>query len=316
MLAQVVGARVRTIILASVTVGALMSLAPAATAAPITCGGTITSDVTLEADLVCPFVSVITVEADRVTVDLGGHRIDGAILVVDGHDRVTIRDGQLLQLHLTNSDRNRVLNVVLPAGDGLLLLTDSHRNLVEGNDVGSAFGVAVWLVSSERNVIRGNMLRGFQSNALVLDGASDRNEITGNTAGASQAAAISIGGSRNLVSGNTASAGGGSAGGFASEAIHIFSGQRNVVERNDVVSNTDGILVDLAAGRTVVAGNRAHGSDDDGIDVESPSTTLRDNTANDNGDLGIEAVPGVRDAGGNSASGNGNPLQCLNVACG
>jgi hypothetical protein len=27
-------------------------------------------------------------------------------------------------------------------------------------------------------------------------------------------------------------------------------------------------------------------------------------------------VPGVRDAGGNSASGNGNPLQCLNVACG
>jgi hypothetical protein len=39
------------------------------------------------------------------------------------------------------------------------------------------------------------------------------------------------------------------------------------------------------------------------------------NTANDNLDHGIEAVPGVVDGGGNTASGNGNPTQCLNVAC-
>jgi hypothetical protein len=39
------------------------------------------------------------------------------------------------------------------------------------------------------------------------------------------------------------------------------------------------------------------------------------NTANDNTDLGIEAVPGVIDGGGNKASGNGNPAQCLNVRC-
>jgi uncharacterized membrane protein len=31
--------------------------------------------------------------------------------------------------------------------------------------------------------------------------------------------------------------------------------------------------------------------------------------------FGIEAVPGVTDGGGNKASGNGNPLQCLNVFC-
>jgi hypothetical protein len=48
--------------------------------------------------------------------------------------------------------------------------------------------------------------------------------------------------------------------------------------------------------------------------VESPSTILIRNTANDNGDLGIEAVPGVVGVG-NRAAGNGNPLQCLNVAC-
>jgi hypothetical protein len=39
------------------------------------------------------------------------------------------------------------------------------------------------------------------------------------------------------------------------------------------------------------------------------------NTANRNHDLGIEAVPGVIDGGGNKASGNGNPAQCLNVVC-
>jgi hypothetical protein len=42
---------------------------------------------------------------------------------------------------------------------------------------------------------------------------------------------------------------------------------------------------------------------------------LTKNTANDNGDLGIEAVSGVIYGGENTASGNGNPLQCLNVVC-
>jgi len=33
------------------------------------------------------------------------------------------------------------------------------------------------------------------------------------------------------------------------------------------------------------------------------------------GDLGIEAVPGVTDGGGNHAAANGNPAQCVNLAC-
>jgi hypothetical protein len=33
------------------------------------------------------------------------------------------------------------------------------------------------------------------------------------------------------------------------------------------------------------------------------------------GDFGIDAEPGRTDLGGNSASGNGNPLQCRNVFC-
>jgi large repetitive protein len=55
---------------------------------------------------------------------------------------------------------------------------------------------------------------------------------------------------------------------------------------------------------------------DDGVDVRSPTTRVRDNRADDNGDFGIDAVSGVVDLGGNTASGNGNPLQCRNVFCG
>ena len=62
-------------------------------------------------------------------------------------------------------------------------------------------------------------------------------------------------------------------------------------------------------------------NNDDGIEIDSGgaipenSVVLTRNTANDNGDFGIEAVLGVTDGGGNKASGNGNPLQCLNVFC-
>ena len=61
--------------------------------------------------------------------------------------------------------------------------------------------------------------------------------------------------------------------------------------------------------------NTANSNGDDGIDAAASGTTVTANTANDNTDLGIEAVPGVIDGGGNKASGNGNPAQCLNVRC-
>jgi large repetitive protein len=55
--------------------------------------------------------------------------------------------------------------------------------------------------------------------------------------------------------------------------------------------------------------------DDDGIHVEDPGTFIADNRANHNFDFGIQAVAGVIDGGGNTAFGNGNPLQCLGVVC-
>jgi parallel beta-helix repeat protein len=302
--------------MAAITAGALCGLAPVAVAAPDICNTPITADVTLDADVTCPLVSVITIGADRVTLDLNGHVVHDAFIAVDGRERVTIRNGSVLAIFLHDVHRSRVLDMFLPPGDGQLELTDSSRNLIEGNTVESAFGDPIRLIGSDRNTIRGNELEGHQAGGLSLDQNSDHNDVIGNTARGDQNPAIAVAGSRNALSDNAAVASGAHGGIFLTDAIRIFDGDRNLVEGNIVNSDTDGIFVAAPTSRTIVEGNTANGNGDDGIDVESRATTLRRNVANGNGDLGIEAVLGVRDRGGNSAVGNGNPLQCLNVVCG
>jgi parallel beta-helix repeat protein len=96
----------------------------------------------------------------------------------------------------------------------------------------------------------------------------------------------------------------------------FIGGAENVVRGNLVRrSHLDGIVVVAKDRHSVLLRNLVTGSRDDGFDVNSSTTTLTGNRARRNGDLGIEAVFGVIDGGGNLASGNGNPLQCLNVRC-
>ena len=318
-------------VVACVAVGAAL---PAAASGQVSCGASITTDVRLDANLDCGFGAALTIDADRVTLDLNGHNVFGSV-VVEGQDRVTIKDGGVTLLAVRDARRVTIRNVQLGSlvgidvhrsrflnstfGGGGLTITDSSRNLIEGNTIGGS-STPIALESSDRNVIRGNLLSGAQTYGLSLDEGSDRNEIRNNSAQAIGASAIAIGGSRNTISRNTAVGNAPFGSGILSAGIYVFGGRRNVVERNvagteGITTETDGILVAAAARRTLVAKNTANGNSDDGIDVESAATTLRGNTANNNRDLGIEAVPGVRDAGGNRATGNGNPLQCLNVAC-
>jgi large repetitive protein len=106
--------------------------------------------------------------------------------------------------------------------------------------------------------------------------------------------------------------------------FEVSSGSGNWLVDNRSVDTTlpvtaeadaDGFRVEAGASGTVLAFNHARRAADDGIDVEASGTFLSGNAANRNADLGIEAVPGIIDLGGNRASGNGNPLQCLNVVC-
>src|SRR6185295_18911370 len=134
----------RIAMLSTLGVGVLCALAATATAAPAICGGTITCDVRLEADVDCssggpPVLLAVTIGADRVTLDLNGHRLD-ARGIVDGHDYITIRDGTLMfGFDLRNTHRTRVLGIS-GSGDATYGLTDSSRNLIEGNNLGARDG--------------------------------------------------------------------------------------------------------------------------------------------------------------------------------
>jgi hypothetical protein len=184
----------------------------------------------------------------------------------------------------------------------------SHNRLSRnGNGIG---------IAGNRNVIRGNRVdrsRGREGGFAIPLEHGDHNLIAHNSIRGTGAAGISVGfepGADNLVVRNQIR-GAGEAG-----VLVDSRGRRTVLVGNVIRgAGDDGVLVKSKARRTVLRGNHSFGANDDGIDVDSPTTKLTRNTAERNADFGIEAVPGIIDLGDNTASGNGNPLQCLNVVC-
>src|SRR6266540_870803 len=228
---------------------------------------------------------------------------------------------------LDGSDDNRVIDDLLD-GDGYGILIDgSDRNLLKGSTAGAHFGNK--MRGADHNVIVTNTLSGgfvsgldldesndneIRDNALSSDGTTDaitvdsgdRNIVASNRVGATDGDGLSVHASDNLVRKNALP--------FAYGGI-IVSGAGNIIQSNSVGHSYDGIVVGVGSTSIVVEDNVATDAFDDGIDVDAPGTLIRRNIANDNRDFGIEAVEGVIDGGGNRASGNGNPLQCLNVFC-
>jgi hypothetical protein len=166
-----------------------------------------------------------------------------------------------------------------------ITLQGARETVIANNTFSPGFGVvSILALSADASVISRNQVRG---GIRLLDGDANRIE-------------------RNDVEGNVT---------LGIPAIVIDGGQANLIRSNRAVGVEGGIAVGPGASATRIVGNTANGSLDDGIDVDGPGTLVRANTANDNLDLGIEAIEGTIDGGGNRASGNGNPLQCVNVVC-
>ncbi len=68
-------------------------------------------------------------------------------------------------------------------------------------------------------------------------------------------------------------------------------------------------------GGNLIEGNTANDNLGDGIAVGGGGHTIADNAAYNNAAFGITAAEGNIDGGGNTASGNGEPLQCVGVVC-
>jgi parallel beta-helix repeat protein len=291
----------------------------------VDCGQTITSDLTLSADLICePRTDVddgLVVGADGITIDLGGHAVAGSVGAgIDnsgGYDDVTIRNGSAdafgTGILLDGASRNRIRDVRAGrATDGRgfttrtgISISAGEANVIRDSSVG---GINTGLSANDSPglVVEGSSATAKFGDGVFLDTGLAR--VRNNTV-----VGLEVSGSSNRIVGNHVSG--------RVFAIRIYTGSGNVVAENVVQSFRDfgdpgaGIFVTSVAASTLVRANVADQNDGDGINVQSASTRLKDNTADDNGDLGIEAVAGVIDLGGNTASGNGNPLQCLNVVC-
>jgi hypothetical protein len=193
-------------------------------------------------------------------------------------------------------------------GGGISVGGSATDTLVERNNLDNSFGPAIES-DGDRTLIRRNTITSTLSPGTTLfgiqiDGRAEDNRVELNNIDRPGFIGIDDSGTRTLTTANlivgqvfpSEPTTGGIAGIIVREEASDGRIQANVVRRHAPGFAEDG---------------------DDGIDVESPATTITANVANDNADLGIDAVDGVTDGGGNRASGNGNAngLQCVGVAC-
>jgi large repetitive protein len=236
----------------------------------------------------------------------GSEDANGMFLIASHHVRV-----------LDNSFRNN--------GDQGIFILESTHNLIEGNLLSrNKFGV--FMEKANRNQVRGNRsVRDGEAGIYVAPG--NRNLIARNHVSHTRRVGHAVGrgieidgGDHNVIARNSVR---------DSEENGILVGVSrcfvradlcvvadSVVRRNHVRgAGEDGVHLNRKTKHTLLRGNRASHSTDDGIDVESRSMKLTKNRAVRNRDLGIEAVRGVIDGGGNRASGNGDPRQCTHIVC-
>jgi parallel beta-helix repeat protein len=288
-----------------------------------------------------------------VTIENGSIREFATAVFVLGatHNRVRALSssdnilGGLLLIGCTRSqiERNSISHNGLTTDQAGLIVFDSTDVRIERNSVFDNGDIGMFLIGIDSSRVERNSVSGNPEAGVVLEGSGnelsrnhvfengdniamigDDNIVTRNEVDDALGfpddptggfGILLVDGDRNLFQGNDVD-------GAASNGIRIRhpdatgTADNNVIRDNEVErAKLDGIVIDEAAAGSLVERNVVLGAGDDGIDVESPTTTLTRNRANGNGDLGIEAVAGVTDGGGNRASGNGNPAQCQGVAC-
>jgi parallel beta-helix repeat protein len=328
---------VLVLLVATSSVSALDALVggQAALAGQLSCGDTITVDTTLDADLLdCPSNGIV-IGADDVTLDLNGHTIEGDNALVDpcpenefcdvgvandGHNGVSIKGGDISQfafgVFLFRARRNGLSDVSTTENvfSGILLVETSRSHVRESTTSGNAgpdSGVGITLFESHNNRIVGNA--SFDNAELGIHLiASNHNYLGNNRVRDNPEDGIILQGDGNHIAGNRVVRNAITIALFTDDAHAVG----NVVRRNHVRrAPRAGIAIEPAVRRTVVKRNHVFRAGGHGILIGNPTTTVTRNEARYNHRLGIKAVEGVIDGGGNRASGNGDPRQCINVAC-
>ncbi|MEA2660835.1 MAG: hypothetical protein QOH08_407 [Chloroflexota bacterium] len=252
------------------------------------CGQTITRDTTLRHDLSGCRGDGLKIGADGVTLDLGGHTVDGTNaaggegIAVDGHARVTIRNGRVQQFRVNGVAARKSPHVRITHLDVGAIGAGGKENepvsagiFVQGSDKAE---VMVNRVS--------NAVEAYQADGIVvLD--SKRPHVVYNSS------------SRNAWNG-----------------IAVFNSPRADIQRNRTEQNVNtGIFAANVTGATIAGNtsNRQQHPDTGGIVVLSTkSETVTDNQTNGNTTgISIELGVGSATVARNKVSGGGDGIALL-----
>jgi parallel beta-helix repeat protein len=255
-----------------------------------------------------------------------GHRIEGneisGMLV---NPLLDSDAGVVLQDSSRNILRN---NNISDTGDaGVVIEFNSNENLVEGGVMVRNGDAGVIIGDSERNRVVGITAHQESDGGVVLNNAHDThilsNDLRFNPSG------VDVGGSNNvLVIDNDTS--------DSLQAGIALGNSLNAFIANNLSNRSGGAGISIESaefdlngnpiGAATIQDNTANENGENGISVSDGGHTIRDNIAHNNAVWGIAAgealEPGAPpnpaaniDGGGNLASGNGIPEQCVGVVC-
>jgi parallel beta-helix repeat protein len=290
----------------------------------VECGEVLTESLRVANNLRdCPGDGLV-VGAPGITIDLGGHRIDGVSAVgsagVDnsaGHDDVVIENGVLnefedgVRLEGASGNTVRLLRAGSVLGAGIHLVGSSgnfllQNQLSESDDFGIHFEPG-----SNDNVVSGNEVSGSQSSGLYIEDSS-ANQFLSNVVWANDYG-MEIFGSDHVLKGNVAEANG-------DHGIVIDGSPTRDLVKGNRSSGNDGNGIQVFGGSdNLLVGNTAHENGQHGIESDSSALTLKKNKANGNGFLGGGTgddaglgilVPAGAVSSGNKAVGNDDPNEC------
>jgi parallel beta-helix repeat protein len=255
----------------------------------VQCGETITASLRLANSLLdCPGDGLV-VGAAGITIDLGGHRIDGVVAQNSetvgirndpGFAGVTIRNGLVTQFHAGVSLVFAASNSIA----GLRLLQ---------NDTG------IRLVSSDGNQIQGCVATD-NGNGFSIEAQSRNNTFVGNEASGNFYDGFYVEESSGTFIGNTASAN-------DSYGFELFTATGALLKGNVVRANRgSGIVIDLDSAENVLKGNRSSGNGTHGIEVFSGTgNVLTRNVLEENAGHGIRSDTSQLELRANRADRNG-----------
>ena len=310
---------------------AALCSASAAPAKRVPCGATITADTVLRSNVRGCRGTALRIGADGVSLDLGGHTVEGAIVAI-GHRRTAISNrvvsGSVKLVNVRHAGVRR-----LRVRYGSIECIDSAGCTIASNVVRGG-GIAIeQSESGVPNRVRGNVVTGARGAAISAN-RTDTTQITRNVVrdsaigiATSHAADLLI--ARNAIVHN---AGDGLSGSFGSTAAIVRNliaanggdgislrtwGGDTWISNNVAVRNRANGILGLVVAHWHVTANVAARNGENGIAIAGAveDATLAGNQLRRNGRLGVDAAAGVADGGGNRALLNGVASQCAGVSC-